>query len=65
MKPHSRKVGLDIKLTCDYLVGGYSEIFPRQPGVLKQMADMLKAISFADPDKVADDALIRVPIGPN
>lgn len=65
MKPQSRKVRFDFKLTRDYLVGGYSEIFPRQPGVLKQMANMVKAIALADPDKVADNALIRVPIGPN
>lgn len=59
------KVRRYVILSSNYLVGRYPEVFPRQTGMLEQMANMVKAISLADPDKVADHALIRVPIGPN
>lgn len=65
IKTQLGEVWLDVILPCDYLVGRYLEIFPRQTGMLEHMADMVKAILLTDPDEIADNALIGLPMGSN
>ena len=65
IEPQLGKVRRYVILSSDYLVGWYPEVFPRQAGMLEQMADVVKAILLADPDEITDHALIGLPMGSN
>ena len=65
IEPQLGKVWLYVLLSSNYLVGRYSEVFPRQTGMLEQMTDMVEAILHADPDEITDHALIGLPMGSN
>ena len=58
-------VRLYVILPCDYLVGRYPKVFLRQTGMLEHMADMVKAVLLADPDKISNNTLIGLPMGSN